>query len=277
MRAMTDPAASPPDDRRTAADLPPGRPFLTARWVHLAMLSYEVDPAVLAARVPAGTTLDLWEGRALVSVVGFRFLDTRVLGLPVPLHRHFEEVNLRFYVRREAPDGVRREAPDGVRRGVVFVKEIVPKPMIAWTARLLYGEPYVALPMRHTDEVSAEAGGRASYGWRRDGRWERMAIEVAGAPVLPPDGSEAAFVAEHYWGYTPREDGSTLEYRVVHPPWRVWRATGSELDADIAALYGPPFAEAMAGPPTSAFLAEGSGVAVYGGRTQRIGEADTRI
>ena len=82
----------------------PGEPlagrFLTARWVHLAMLNYEVDPAVLAPWVPAGTELDPWEGRYLASVVGFQFLDTRLLGIPVPFHRDFEEVNLRFYVRR---------------------------------------------------------------------------------------------------------------------------------------------------------------------------------
>ena len=99
-------------------------PFLTARWVDLAMVNYEVDPALVRALVPAGTELDLWSGRCLVSVVGFQFLETRVLGLALPFHRNFEEVNLRFYVRRTVGD----EA----RRGVVFVKEIVPRRAIAW-------------------------------------------------------------------------------------------------------------------------------------------------
>jgi len=31
--------------------------FLTARWRYLAMLNYEVDPAILRSRVPVGTEL----------------------------------------------------------------------------------------------------------------------------------------------------------------------------------------------------------------------------
>ena len=115
--------------------------FLTAEWRDLVMLNYEIDPGILAGLVPAGTELDLWQGRALVSVVGFHFRRTRVMGVAIPGHSNFEEVNLRFYVRREGPEGW--------RRGVVFVKEIVPRFAIAWVARALYNENYVALPMRH--------------------------------------------------------------------------------------------------------------------------------
>src|SRR5688572_22928209 len=95
---------------------------------------------MLAALVPHGTALDLWRGRCLVSVVGFRFLDTRVLGVPVPGHRDFDEVNLRFYVRRAHDDGA-------LRRGVTFVREIVPRRAIALVARATYNEPYCTLPM----------------------------------------------------------------------------------------------------------------------------------
>ena len=68
--------------------------FLTAEWRYLAMLNYVVNPKVLAPFVPAGTELDSWAGKNFVSVVGFRFLNTRVLRIPLPFHRHFEEVNL---------------------------------------------------------------------------------------------------------------------------------------------------------------------------------------
>ena len=56
--------------------------FLTAEWRDLVMLSYEIDPAVLTSRVPRGCELDAWEGRHFVSVVGFRFLRTRVHSRP---------------------------------------------------------------------------------------------------------------------------------------------------------------------------------------------------
>lgn len=134
------------------------RTFLTARWRHLAMLNYVVDRELLATRVPRGTELDFWQGRTYLSVVGFLFEDTRVLGLPIPFHRNFEEVNLRFYVRRRSADGW--------KRAVSFVREIVPRAAIAWTARALYNEPYVAWPMSHRVQTAAHGAASVEYGWR---------------------------------------------------------------------------------------------------------------
>ena len=120
------------------------RPFLTANWRYLAMLNFAVDPKILQPLVPTETELDFHEEKTFVSVVGFLFLDTRIIGLPIPLHRDFEEVNLRFYVRRKSANEW--------RRGVVFVRELVPRRAIALVARTFYGEPYLALPMRHALE-----------------------------------------------------------------------------------------------------------------------------
>ncbi len=237
------------------------RPFLTAHWRYLAMLNYEIDPAVLLPLVPRGTELDAFEGRTLASVVGFLFLDTRVLGVPVPFHRDFEEVNLRFYVRRRGPEGW--------RRAVVFVRELVPRRAIAWLARALYNEPYRALPMRHRVALPTaleSAPGEVAYEWRHEGRWHRLEAETVGTPALPAAGSEAEFITEHYWGYTAQRDGGCKEYRVEHPQWPAWEVRRARLDCDIARLYGPPFAEALTAPPCSAFVAEGSAVAVYPGR-----------
>ena len=221
------------------------------------MVNYEVDPAVLLPRVPAGVVLDLYAGRALVSVVGFRFLRTRLLGVPVPLHRDFDEVNLRFYVRREMPDGT-------VRRGVTFVRELVPRAAIALVARLAYNEPYRALPMRSVVPAGApDAAGALAFEWRRDGRWERVAARTHGeaTPLVP--GSEAEFITEHYWGYTRQRDGGTVEYQVMHPAWRVRDAQAPELDVDVASLYGAEFVAPLRERPASAFVATGSPVTVH--------------
>ncbi len=228
-------------------------PFLTARWLDLVMLNYRVAPALLESLVPAGTLLDRWDDAVLLSVVGFRFVDTRVLGLTIPGHRDFEEVNLRFYVRRPMPEGD--------RRGVVFIRELVPRRSIAWLARLRYNEPYRARPMRHvitrTDERAA-----LSYQWRQGGSWAGMSVETVGpaAPLLA--GSEAEFVTEHYWGYTRQRDGGTIEYQVTHPRWRVWDAQRAHLHGDMAACYGRVLGEVLAEPLRSAFVAEGSAVSV---------------
>ncbi len=221
------------------------------------MLNYELDPSVLARRVPAGTDLDLSNGKCFVSMVGFRFLDTRILGLPVPFHKSFEEVNLRFYVRREAADGA--------RRGVVFVREIVPRRAIAWVARTIYNESYIALPMRHQDELDREARATVAYEWHHAGRWNRLGVTVEGQPRLVDEASEAAFITEHYWGYCRQRDGSTLEYRVDHPRWRVWQAAEAVFDCDLQALYGGEFRDALSGAPSSAFVADGSPVIVRRG------------
>jgi len=230
---------------------PSRRPFLTADWRDLVMLTWALDPAVLAPRVPPGTALDLFEGHAFVSIVGFRFLGTRVRGVRVPGHVNFDEVNLRFYVRRETEAGE-------VRRGVVFVRELVPRAAVTWLARWMYGEPYRTLTMR-----SAASGRRYTYEWRRDGRWEGVTATVTGEPGVPPPGSAAAFITEHHWGYGRRRDGATLEYEVAHGPWRVWSTERVALAADVAALYGDDFAPALSAPPVSALVAEGSPVTVF--------------
>lgn len=221
------------------------------------MLNYAVEPALLAPHVPPGTELDLWQGRCLVSVVGFLFLNTRVRGVPVPFHRNFEEVNLRFYVRRKTADGW--------RRGVVFIKEIVPRTAIAWVARNLYHEPYIALPMTHRIEREDGAVQSVEYRWRFGGHWNQLALTTRGPAQPLVEGSEAEFITEHYWGYNAQPDGTTLEYRVEHPRWRVQEAEAASLDCDAAGLYGEGFRAALAQRPVSAFLAEGSAVTVYRG------------
>lgn len=231
-------------------------PFLTARWVHLVMLNYEIDPAVLRDRVPAGTELDAWSGKHFVSMVAFQFLDTRVLGIPIPFHRDFDEVNLRFYVRRETGSEV--------RRGVVFVKEIVPRSAIALLARHLYNENYVALPMSHEDRLASEPRS-IEYRWSTAARRCSLALKPMGSPRVPLDGSEEAFITEHYWGYTRQRDGSTIEYRVSHPRWQVWEGTDARFECDVASLYGSEFTPFLETQPSSAFLADGSDVTVYRG------------
>jgi hypothetical protein len=218
------------------------------------MLNYEVDRGLLAPLIPQGTELDFFNGRTFVSVIGFRFTRTRVFGCSFPWHRDFDEVNLRFYVRRKAEGGW--------RRGVVFIRELVPRRVIAFVARTLYGEPYSAYPMRHRLEV-ADSGIQVEYAWRRNGRWESLRGIGTGKPKEIAVGSQEEFITEHYWGYTARKAGC-FKFQVEHERWRAWHGVKAELDADIASLYGDRFVATLSTSPTSAFIADGSPVMVRG-------------
>jgi uncharacterized protein YqjF (DUF2071 family) len=272
------------------------QPFLTANWRYLAMLNYVVDPRMIRPLVPVETEIDFENGQTFLSVVGFLFLDTRLLGLPIPLHRDFEEVNLRFYVRRKSANTW--------RRGVVFIRELVPRRAIALVARTFYGENYLAVPMKHEIEhLAAPASGgqllhpsgdvviktndrsswatqpvdatgcpsrakrvyeslKVEYSWRRGRKWESLKMTAAGEAQPIPAGSHAEFITEHYWGYTASRSGCS-EYRVEHPRWKIWNATSFGFNADVAALYGEQFVETLNQRPRSAFIADGSPITVH--------------
>ena len=227
--------------------------LLTANWHHLAMLNFEIAPECLAPFVPRGTELDFFHDKTYVSVVGFQFLRTRILGIPIPWHCNFEEVNLRFYVRRDNHGTA--------RRGVCFIKELVPRLAIATIAKWIYNENYQAVAMKHqVNQIPGEAPS-VCYQWKKQQRWQGLTLNAENALQLPEPGSIEEFISEHYWGYTRQRDGGTVEYQVRHPTWKFWPATDADLNCDVASLYGEQFAQPLRH-LDSAFLAEGSPVSV---------------
>ncbi len=233
------------------------RPFLTARWSHLLMANFVVDPDLLRAYVPRGIELDDHHGQCFVSIVGFLFEQASLFGWRIPGYQKFEEVNLRFYVRRPLPDGD--------RRGVVFVKEIVPHRATAAVARWFYNQNFVTLPMRyHVDDLQPFSR-RVEYRWLQNGTWNSISANLEGKPAAAEAGSDTEFIAEHYWAYTAMRDGGCMEYAVEHPPWRVCTPTESTIDVDAASTYGPAWTEVLGSSPHSVFVAEGSPVNVCKG------------
>lgn len=229
--------------------------FLTAEWKNILFLNYAVDPSMLKRFVPQGTELDAFDGKTYLSLVGFEFNRTRICGITVPFHQAFEEVNLRFYVRRLA------------KRGVVFIRENVPKYAVASIARFAFNENYSCVPMSHRYEITAQHGVvKAEYTWGSASGLCLMRIETEGPSFLPSEGSVGQFITEHYWGYAAQPDGGCLEYEVQHPRWLVKMATQTEFSGNVAPLYGAEFAQVLARTPESAFLAEGSPVTVFKGK-----------
>jgi uncharacterized protein len=226
--------------------------FLTAKWLDLVMANYRVEPALLSEFVPPGTELDFWNGECYVSLVAFKFFDTKVLGIPIPFHRNFLEVNLRFYVKRETANET--------KRGVVFVKEIVPRLAIAFIARTLYGEPYETWRMRHAQKEK-----ELSYFWSNRKCENQVAVQIGENLGVPETGSHGEFIIEHYWGYTRRGANRTDEYKVEHPKWELFDVGAAEIKVDFGKTYGERFAFLNAAEPASILLTKGSEIAVYKG------------
>jgi len=239
--------------------------FLTGRWSHIAILNYRAESSLLTPLLPRGVELDSWNGQAFVSIVGLSFEHLRVLRVPVPFYRLFQQVNLRFYVRRT----LGREC----RKGVVFIKEFVPHRAMIAASRLLYNQRYCFARMEHRVETGPpapelEAAGcsvgevptAVEYCWRHSGRWNRMRVEAAGAPEVPRAGSFEEFITRRHWGYSRRRNAS-LEFQVDRAEWLVSAGSGS-LDCDAAGVFGNDFARLLSDEPASAFLSPGSPIAL---------------
>ncbi len=227
--------------------------FLSAAWRNLVMANYAVSPEILLPYLPQGTELDTWNGTHYVSLVGFMFENVRLLGLPIPFHTHFEEVNLRFYVRRKSGNEW--------KRAVVFIKEIVPKFMVSAVANVVYKEHYVTLPMSHIHTVAGDTM-NLEYAWKFEGNWNRFSVETAATPITMGEGSEAEFITEHYWGYTRVDDKTTFEYEVGHPRWDIFPVKSYKIACELEKLYGKAFQEMLTQTPVSVLVAQGSDIVV---------------
>ncbi|MEM6347980.1 MAG: DUF2071 domain-containing protein [Bacteroidota bacterium] len=228
------------------------RVFLQAQWRKLIMANYEIDPAILTPYLPYGTELDTWQGRHYVSLVGFMFQDTKVLGVKIPWHVNFEEVNLRFYVKR------------GEKRGVVFIKEIVPRIAITLVANTLYKEHYATRRMKH-EWVEDQHSLRVRYEWKERMGWQYMQVEADPLGTELVAGSEEEFITEHFWGYTRKSAHKTGEYEVAHPAWQIHSVRDFELQMDVNQVYGSQFEASFSEVPKSVFLAQGSEIKVFQG------------
>lgn len=232
--------------------------FLNAEWRKLAVANYVISPSVLLKYIPAGTELDIWENKCFVSLIGFMFLDTKLLGVRIPFHTNFEEVNLRFYVKRFENNTW--------KRGAVFIKEIVPKPALTFIANTIYNEHYETLPMRHKWEEN-DTNRTVEYQWKKNKEWQHFKIVAALQASEIIKNSQTEFITEHYWGYAKVNNSVTNEYEVTHPRWEQYEVESSEIKVDFGLVYGEDFEFLNKMQPDSVMLAEGSKITVEGKNT----------
>ncbi len=224
--------------------------FLTAEWRKLAVANYKVEPSCLKEYLPYKTEMDFWQGTCYVSLVGFMFVNTKLLGFPIPFHRNFEEVNLRFYVRYKSNNEW--------KRGVVFIKEIVPKAALTMVANSFYREHYQTMRMSHHIQEFKDYR-TVKYCW---GHKNLFLIKASLDAKMIQQGTETEFITEHYWGYTKVNNTKTYQYEVTHPKWMAYKVLEHEIDVDFRKIYGHPFADLQNQAPKSVMLAEGSKITV---------------
>jgi len=232
--------------------------FLRAEWKNLVMANYIIDPKLLKPYLPFKTELDYFNGQTYASLVGFMFKNVRVLGMRIPWHQNFEEVNLRFYVRYKENNKW--------QRGVVFIKEIVPKHAITFVANNFYHEKYCTLRTRHS-HLENDTGLITTYEWKFKNKWNKIEAATNKKTIQMVEGSEEEFIAEHYFGYSAFDPHTTFEYQVKHPRWKIYPVTDYFIDCDFKGLYGESFSFLRNAKPASVFMAEGSEITVSDKRT----------
>ena len=227
--------------------------FLKANWENIIMANYAIDPEILKPFLPKGVELDLYNGKAYVSLVGFMFKKTKLFNVPIPFFGTFEEINLRFYVQRKE-DGI-------TKRGVVFINETIPYRIVAWMANKLYNEHYTVVPTRHSIVENSDSK-KIKFDWLLNKKWNSIYVEASNESQIMKNDTLEKFIYEHYFGYTKIDENNTEEYRLQHPSWKINTVLDTKINCDFKAMYGESFSVLNKTEPEAVFIAEGSSVKI---------------
>lgn len=226
--------------------------FLQANWENLIMANYEIEPSILAPYLPNGVELDFFNNKAYVSLVGFMFKHTKLFGFPIPFFGSFEEVNLRFYVKKIENRKI--------KKGVVFINETVPFKIVALLANKLYKEHYISIPTKNSIYITEHK--HIKYQWKINSKWNSIEAKAEKYKHQIEQNSIEQFIFERYFGFTKLSDSSTQEYKIHHPKWMTNQLLNTHVDCDFTSMYGAAFSGLNNQTPDSILLAEGSQVSV---------------
>ncbi len=203
-------------------------PVLRQRWKHTGFVHWGYPPEDVRRLVPPELEVDVFDGRAWVSLVMFRAERTRLPGMPpVPMLSNFVEINLRTYV-----------TATGDRPGLWFFSLEAPQPALVIGARVLAGVPY---KMAKTSVRARED--EVVYRSRRTGEDDDAALECRlriGEDYRDDELGELDHFLTARWGaYT--LVGEELRYNPVeHRLWPLHHAELVFLDETLTAAAGLP-------------------------------------
>ena len=174
------------------------------RWDDLFFLHWEFAAAAIQARLPAGLTVDTFEDKAYLGVVGFRMNAVRPLGLPaLPWLSYFNELNVRTYVRDAAGEP-----------GVWFFSLDCDRAPAVVIARAGFGLPY--------EHAAMSFGPGLAQTCCRQGEQEtaRFAWSAVSSPQIAAPGSLDFHLAERYSFFSDR-GGRLVRGQVHHAPYQL--------------------------------------------------------
>ncbi len=187
------------------------KPLFHVDWTDLMFHHFEVDSVELQKKVPF--ELDLYEGKAYVSLVGFHssklWLDkcgkwTRYVNAPFATH---DFLNLRTYVKH------------GGEAGIYFLTEFVNRKVSVLLGRMVYGLPYHRGTIHYSHHL-----GENNWGSVKDCRAGVSLAYESGSPssgdlCICNTGTLEEFLCEKYTAYTSLNE-NTLVFRILHEPWK---------------------------------------------------------
>ena len=183
---------------------PTRRPVMRQSWDDLFFLHWEYAAEAIQSRLPAGLTVDTFEGKAYLGVVGFRMNAVRPLGLPaLPWLSYFNELNVRTYVRDASGEP-----------GVWFFSLDCDRAPAVVIARAGFGLPY--------EHAAMSFGPGLAQSCRRQGEQEtaQYAWSAVSSPQIATPGSLEFHLAERYSFFSVR-GGRLVRGQVHHAPYEL--------------------------------------------------------
>lgn len=216
-------------------------------------MNYIISPEILENYLPAYTIIDYFKGNCFTSLVGFPFRNVEIAGMKIPFYTDFEEINLRFYVKRF----------DGTtwRKGTVFISEIANKSALKFLANSFLHEKYQTLETRQEIKENSELI-ETKYSWRTWMNWQFLNLISEKPSESVAEGTEAHFIMDRSSGYQKYDTATTNEYGISHPKWNIYPIRSFDINVDFEESFDSNFPVLNETLPHSVILARGSSVAV---------------
>ncbi|PCJ93196.1 MAG: hypothetical protein COA50_14260 [Flavobacteriaceae bacterium] len=229
----------------------PSNIFMTGNWEDLIISTFEIDKNILEKYLPYDTELDLYHGKALLSTVAFTFSKVSFYGIKVPFHQQFGQLNFRIYVKSKI---------DG-EKGVVFLKEFAPKPLIAFVASTFYNEPYQYKKIRSTKSI-LENQINMEYAYKN------IHIQATANRLTRSlkENTLEHFIVDRYIAFIKGSETKTYQYTIGHKPWKLYNVKTSYTDDSVLSLLPHEFNNAKL---ISTYFVDGSEVTVRKGVLQQ--------